>query len=200
MGLLLIFALAQQLSSGPFDPDSPVFPIGLTCREAWVIETNAGAKPLREGPYDPRRGANVVVRPYLGFKASIIYMCNSERLDWRIITVDLDSQELVQELVNLHVKAMTEHFGAACWDPNKLSDEQRGLLPNGVPTASLMSRRMVWNINNDRVGSITIPNAPLKSGLWRVLIDAGLPPSESHAGYAAAKAWGLGNCRRGDVS
>src|SRR5262245_45928974 len=136
VALIVIAMLESQAGGMHFDPESPVFPQGLTCRQAWQIESETGGKPMYDGPYDPHRGL-VVTRNYLGFNASVIYLCNDELVHWRIITVSASSLGAVLEVVAKHKKVMIERFGAPCWDPRNLTEQQRLLLPNGVPTDNL---------------------------------------------------------------
>ncbi len=193
--LLVLVALMQQLTTESFDPESPVLPQGVTCAEAWTLESTTGGKLKHEGPYDPHR-IPVFDRTYLGREATVIYLCNSESVDWRIITVPLNSIDEVQSLATQHTKLMTDRFGAPCWDPNNLSNEQRGLLPEGVPAANLRSRRTVWNIRPGVVGAITLPTTPNKLGNWMVIIESGLPPEEMESKDPVESAWKLSTCAR----
>jgi hypothetical protein len=198
MKAMTLLAVAQQLAGIQIDPDALTFPRDLTCREIWGAESAAGGKPLYDGPYDPHR-ALVVTRTYLGFDATVIYLCNSERLDWRITTVALNSLDNVRQLVTQHRQRMNEQFGAPCWHPSQLSEQQRALLPDGVPMAHLLGRRVVWNIGPGLVSGITMPDAPVDGGSWRVVIDAGLPSEQVSQADAVGQAWKLSSCAKAGV-
>jgi hypothetical protein len=199
MELLLALVLAQQLLVAEFDPSSATFPSGLTCREAWEAETRTGGKTPLRGPFNPQSSAFVFFRTYLGFDATIMYICKSERLAWRVITIDVRSRELAQDLVARHTARMNEQFGAPCWDPGSLTDEQMARHPPGAPTADLMSRRTIWSIDQGRISGVSLPTAPWKLGTWRVVIDAGLPLLKAQPSDPLEKAFDVTGCTAGDA-
>ena len=148
MTALILFALTSTLA---LEPDSAVFPEGLTCRAALDAEVQYGSQP--QTSLDRALTLNVPAvfkRLFRGSPASVIYMCNGGVVQARLIYIPFDSQDAAQATFDIYRRALTQQFGKPCGHEAPVS-------------------RVEWKARHGAVTSLTL--LPHSTGQWQLLVE-----------------------------
>jgi hypothetical protein len=166
MSAPILLALAGALS---LQPDNPVFPPGLTCRDAADAEAQYGSQPLGNPDFSGvPKSPFVFKRSFDGLPSSVVYMCNSDRrVRARFIYVQFSSQETATTAFDTYSDAYTVKFGAPCDPPKSVSIPQDQGTPAGPGKSTLDIRTVAWKARPDVITRLTL----MPTGQAQLLIE-----------------------------
>jgi hypothetical protein len=192
MSSTILLALASALA---LQPDNAVFPQGLTCHGAAYAELQYGSPA--PATLDRALALNapfVFQRPFRGTPASVVYLCNSDRVQARLIYVQFASQEAATAAFQTYADAFTLQFGVPCEPPKSVSLPQ-GQEATATPGNSTLDIRWVeWKARPGAITRLTL----LPIGRAQLLVETyetsiKKPPAPSNDAVSV-QAQGTGSC------
>jgi hypothetical protein len=163
-----------------------------------LIESPGLANPVMKDFF----GTIEFERTYNGTPAKIIYLCQGTKASGgsivaQLIYIDRASERAARSEFARQKQWLEARLGAPCWDPTRLSDPQRALLPVGEKPEDVLGPRTIWKVGPNIFTEISwhdLPNAtPAK---WQVLIHTHGPGDISKAAEPFLTLYRKSRCKR----
>ncbi|HEU4600878.1 MAG TPA: hypothetical protein VFS24_02865 [Steroidobacteraceae bacterium] len=143
-----------------------------TCDSLLKAEESTGGQTLVPNPTKPVT-LFTVKRLFGGDRAALVYVCNRDgRLVNRIVYMHFQSKMLAQEAFEKHREALSRELGEPCWNPDRLTNKQKDLLPGGdLASLPALADSVIWNGPFGQSISLHIREPLRSSDAWQVRIS-----------------------------
>jgi hypothetical protein len=176
--LWAVFALVLPLwigasAAADFNQDAGALTSANTCDALLKSEEGTGGQTLVPNPTKPV-SLFTVKRPFQGDRAALVYVCARDgHLVNRIVYMHFQNKDLAHAAFQKHRDSLSQELGAACWNPDQLTNKQKDLLPGGdLGSLPALANSVIWNGPDGQSISLQIREPLRASDAWQIRVSS----------------------------